>query len=125
MTSFDFALKTLTLGTGGIFHYYSLEELEKAGFGSFARLPYSVKVLIESIVRHQGHPAFREEHVRSLAGWTPDGRKNRLPVPARADPAAGFHRRSLRGRPRRAPQRHGPRRKEIPGRSSRRFPSTS
>lgn len=79
MTSFDFALKTLTLGTGDIFHYYSLGELEKAGFGSLARLPYSVKVLIESIVRHQGHPAFKEEHVRSLASWTPTAAKTDYP----------------------------------------------
>jgi aconitate hydratase len=79
MTSFDFALKTLTIGTGEVFHYYSLEELEKAGFGPLARLPHSVKVLIESIVRHQGHPAFKEEHVRSLAGWTPTAAKTDYP----------------------------------------------
>ena len=79
MTSFDFALKTLTLGSGGIFHYYSFEELEKAGFGALARLPYSVKVLIESIVRHQDHPAFKEEHVRSLAGWSPAAAKTDYP----------------------------------------------
>lgn len=79
MTSFDFALKTLPLGTGNIFHYYSLGELEKAGFGPLDRLPYSVKVLIESLVRHQGHPAFKEEHVRSLAGWTPTAAKTDYP----------------------------------------------
>ena len=79
MTSFDFAVKTLTLGTGELFHYYSLAELEKAGFGDIGRLPYCVKVLIESIVRHQAHPAFREEHVRSLAGWTPAAAKTDYP----------------------------------------------
>ena len=84
MISFDFALKTLTLGTGEIFHYYSLEELEKAGSGSLSRLPFSIKVLIESIVRHQGHPAFKEEHVLSLARWTPTTVKTDYPfMPAR------------------------------------------
>ena len=79
MTSFDFALKTLTTEEGGTFHYYSFEELEKAGFGSLSRLPYSVKILLESIVRNQGHPAFREEHVRSLAKWSPAAAKTDYP----------------------------------------------
>ncbi len=79
MTSFDFALKTLTTEKGGTFHYYSFEELEKAGFGSLSRLPYSVKILLESIVRNQGHPAFREEHVRSLAKWSPAAAKTDYP----------------------------------------------
>jgi aconitate hydratase len=84
MTLFDFALKTLTLETGEMMHYYSLEELEKAGFGSLARLPYSIKVLIESIVRRQDHPAFRKEHVRSLTHWTPTASKTDYPfLPAR------------------------------------------
>jgi len=84
MTSFDFAVRTLTLRTGEIIHYYSLEELEKAGFGSLAHLPYSIKVMIESIVRHQDHPAFKEEHVCSLAGWTPKAAKTDYPfLPAR------------------------------------------
>ena len=84
MTSFDFALKTLPLRTGEIVHYYSLEELEKAGSDSLARLPFSIKILIESIIRHQGHPAFKEEHVLSLTRWTPTAVKTDYPfMPAR------------------------------------------
>jgi aconitate hydratase len=32
--------------------YYSLSRLEQAGIGSLSRLPYSVKILLESVLRN-------------------------------------------------------------------------
>jgi len=71
MTTFSALLKTLTLSTGKTVHYYSLPELEKQGYSSIGSFPYSVKVLLESLIRLQGHPAYKPEQVTAFAKWDP------------------------------------------------------
>ncbi len=51
--------------------YYRLDALEKAGLCNLARLPYSIRILLESVLRHAGRGQVDEEEVRSLAGWRP------------------------------------------------------
>jgi len=64
--------------------YYSLPELEKQGGYDFSRMPFSVKVLLESLLRMQGHPAYTAEHISQLAQWSPHGELVELPfMPAR------------------------------------------
>ena len=58
MSKFDFARKSLSLSSGEKVEYYSLSALEEAGVGSLSRIPKSVKILLESLVRMQGHPAY-------------------------------------------------------------------
>ncbi|MGH9433817.1 MAG: aconitate hydratase AcnA, partial [Terriglobia bacterium] len=48
---------------------YRLDRLEKAGLGGISKLPYSIKVLLESLVRNLDGEAITEENVRALAGW--------------------------------------------------------
>ena len=36
---------------GKTYHYYDLKALENAGVGNVSQLPYSVKVLLESVLR--------------------------------------------------------------------------
>ncbi|HMP76027.1 MAG TPA: aconitate hydratase AcnA [Kiritimatiellia bacterium] len=71
MSQFDYALQSLTLTSGKTVHFYSLPALEKAGLVKLARLPYSIRVVLESLVRYQGHPAFTPEHVTGFAKWSP------------------------------------------------------
>ncbi|HMP96931.1 MAG TPA: aconitate hydratase AcnA [Kiritimatiellia bacterium] len=71
MTTFAHLLQTLKLSTGKTIHYYSLPELERQGHAGIARLPYSVKVLLESLIRMQGHPAYTPEQVHAFAQWSP------------------------------------------------------
>ena len=73
MNAFAYSLKPLTLSNGKVVHYYSLPALEQAGIGQLARLPFSIRVVLESLVRLQGHPAYREEHVKGFAAWQPAG----------------------------------------------------
>ncbi len=48
---------------------YWLGQLEKDGFGKMDRLPYSIRILLESVLRHcDGHKVTREQ-VLSLASW--------------------------------------------------------
>ena len=49
--------------------YCRLEALSK--LGDVRRLPYSIRVLLESVLRNLDGLAFTEEHVRKLAGYDP------------------------------------------------------
>ncbi|HRZ12103.1 MAG TPA: aconitate hydratase AcnA [Kiritimatiellia bacterium] len=74
-------LDHLTLKNGRTMHFHALADWT----GEQSRLPFSIRVLLESVLRRQGHPAFRAEHVRALARWTPDAtQKEEVPfLPAR------------------------------------------
>ena len=72
MSTFDFAKKTLTLSNGTTVGYFSLPALEENGLGPISTLPYAVRILLESLVRNQQHPAYSEDHVTDFAKWTPD-----------------------------------------------------
>jgi len=54
--------------------YHDLGALARAGVGHVDRLPYSIKVLLEAVLRNQDGFAVTEEHVRALAGWVPTDR---------------------------------------------------
>jgi len=71
------------LGDFDVF-YYSLSELEEQGGYDFSRFPFPVKILIESLLRNQGHPAFTPELLASLCEWSPKSEPIELPyMPAR------------------------------------------
>jgi aconitate hydratase len=76
--------KTLTLADGSSVDYFSLPELEKAAGVSFARLPFSMRILLEAVLHNLGHPAFEDAHALALAKWTPDVAEFEFPfLPAR------------------------------------------
>ncbi|MGE5142350.1 MAG: aconitase family protein, partial [Acidobacteriota bacterium] len=49
--------------------FYSLPALEKAGAGRISRLPVSVRIVLESVLRNCDGRKITEAHVRQLAGW--------------------------------------------------------
>ncbi|OZU90220.1 aconitate hydratase 1 [Virgibacillus indicus] len=58
---------------GKTYNYYHLKALEEAGLGKVSRLPFSIRVLLESLVRqHDGHQ-IKDEHVKGLANWGAKG----------------------------------------------------
>ena len=62
------AVATLTSG-GETIEYFSLPALEHAGFPAVNRLPYSLKVLLENLLRREDGRFVRAEDVQALAGW--------------------------------------------------------
>ncbi|WP_017727460.1 aconitate hydratase AcnA [Halalkalibacterium ligniniphilum] len=54
---------------GKTYHYYALQALEDAGVGNVSNLPYSVKVLLESVLRQYDGYVIKKEHVENLAKW--------------------------------------------------------
>ncbi len=48
---------------------YSLPALEKAGFPGVSRLPYSMKVLLENLLRREDGAFVKADDIRALAEW--------------------------------------------------------
>jgi aconitate hydratase len=61
---------TLRVGTES-FEIYRLEALAKAGVGNVARLPFSLKVLLENLLRHEDGRFVHADDIRALASWEP------------------------------------------------------
>ncbi|MBP2242292.1 aconitate hydratase [Cytobacillus eiseniae] len=57
---------------GKRYHYYHLAALEEAGVGNVSKLPYSIKVLLESVLRQYDGRVITKEHVENLAKWGTD-----------------------------------------------------
>src|SRR5436190_1257529 len=53
---------------------YSLPALEKAGFGGVSRLPYSLKNLLENLLRREDNAFVKADDIRALAEWKATGK---------------------------------------------------
>jgi aconitate hydratase len=54
---------------GSTYNYYRLQALEEAGLGNVSKLPYSIKVLLESVLRQVDGRVITKKHVENLAKW--------------------------------------------------------
>ena len=102
MTSLDSfkCARTLKVGTKS-YIYYSLPAAEKNGLKGISRLPFSMKVLLENLLRNEDGRTVIKDDILAFTQWLKSqdlGARDRVPAGARAD--AGLHRRSGRGRPR-------------------------
>jgi aconitate hydratase len=68
-------LREFTPSPGKTGQYHSLAALESAGLGKISRLPRSIRVVLEALVRHCDGRLVTEEHVRNLAAWQPNGKR--------------------------------------------------
>jgi aconitate hydratase len=69
------ALQELKLDSGQRAQFYSLAALEKAGLGKVSRLPVSLRIVLESVLRNCDGAKVTEEHVKQLAAWQPNARR--------------------------------------------------
>ncbi|MCX8049040.1 MAG: aconitate hydratase AcnA [Methylohalobius sp.] len=64
--------------------FFSLERLEAKNLGSISSLPFTIKILLESVLRHCDGKLITEQEVAALAAWDPSGGETELPfMPAR------------------------------------------
>ncbi len=65
--------------------FHSLPALERAGFPNVARLPYSLKILLENLLRREDGHSVTPDDIQALAGWDPQARatKEILFMPSR------------------------------------------
>jgi aconitate hydratase len=59
-------------GGVGAGEFYSLPQLEKKGVGTISKLPFSIRILLESVLRNCDGQRIREEDVARLANWGPN-----------------------------------------------------
>jgi aconitate hydratase len=76
--------QTLTVGDETV-DFFSLPALEKAGFPGVSRLPFSLKILLENLLRREDNAFVRTADIAALASWTPGaaGEKEISFMPAR------------------------------------------
>src|SRR5512147_17059 len=73
--------REIDLGNGRKGTIYSLPALEAAGAGKLSRLPISIRVVLESLLRNCDGRVITEEQVRELANWQPKGkRESEIPL---------------------------------------------
>src|SRR5665213_89004 len=65
-------LKTFQPAAGKTGQYYSLPALA-ATFPNVKRLPVSLRIVLESVLRNLDGKKVTEEHVKQLANWSPQG----------------------------------------------------
>ena len=63
--------RTLTVGTAE-YVYYNLIEAEKNGLTGISQLPYSMKVLLENLLRNEDGRSVTKESIQAVAGWLTD-----------------------------------------------------
>jgi aconitate hydratase len=51
--------------------FCSLPALERAGFPAVARLPFSLKILLENLLRHEDGASVKAADIQALATWNP------------------------------------------------------
>ena len=77
MTSDSFkSLRSLTVGAKS-YDYYSLAEAEKNGLAGISRLPFSLKVLIENLLRCEDGRSVTADDIRGIADWLKHHRSDR------------------------------------------------
>jgi aconitate hydratase len=67
-----------------VFEIYRLEKLEEHGLGSVAHLPFSLRILLENLLRCEDGRFVNADDIRGLAQWKPNGpQKETAFMPAR------------------------------------------
>ena len=94
MTSLDSfrCCKTLQVGSK-TYAYFSLPIAERNGLKGISRLPFSMKVLLENLLRNEDGRTVTKDDIKAVAEWLKtktSGSGDCIPPGARAD--AGFHR---------------------------------
>ncbi|NQV58825.1 MAG: aconitate hydratase AcnA, partial [Alphaproteobacteria bacterium] len=61
---------------GADYDYYSLPAASEGGLGDLSRLPYSLKVLLENLLRHEDGRSVTTDDVKAVAAWLQDRRSD-------------------------------------------------
>ena len=65
------SLQPFTTAAGKTGRFYSLPQLEKEGVGPISRLPISMRIVLESVLRNYDGQKITADDVRTLANWGP------------------------------------------------------
>src|ERR1044072_8389449 len=68
-------LQNFQSGGGRAGRFYSLPQLEQEGVGPISRLPVSIRIVLESVLRNVDGKKVTEANVRELANWKADAER--------------------------------------------------
>src|SRR6056297_155942 len=66
-------------GVDGNIHAYSLKKLEEMGYGSVSKLPFTIKVLLEAVLREYDGYTVTEDDVKVLADYNAKNPQGEIP----------------------------------------------
>ena len=69
------SLKKITIN-GKEYKYYSLKESEKNGLDGISRLPKSIKVLLENLLRYEDDLTVKKEQIIAIKDWVKNKKSN-------------------------------------------------
>src|SRR5207249_11877065 len=69
------SLQSFEPNSGKAGQFYSLPQLEKEGIGRISKLPVSIRIVLESVLRNCDGKKITEDNVRALANWQPNGER--------------------------------------------------
>ncbi|MBI4236695.1 MAG: aconitate hydratase, partial [Chloroflexi bacterium] len=75
-----FGAKRSLRSRGGAVSYFDINVLEKQGIAAVSRLPFSIKVMLESLLRNVNEYDVRSEDVAALARWQPEPGEINIPL---------------------------------------------
>src|SRR5215207_7295514 len=70
------SLQTFSSASARLGSFFSLPQLEKNGIGPTSRLPHSIRVVLESVLRNYDGQKITQDDVRELANWQPNGERH-------------------------------------------------
>ncbi|RPH52637.1 MAG: aconitate hydratase AcnA [Desulfobacteraceae bacterium] len=80
----SFNTRASLLSGNQAFTYFSLNKLAGAGFNNIQKMPYSIRILLENLLRNEDGCLFTEKDIISLTSWNPDKASEEIPfLPAR------------------------------------------
>jgi aconitate hydratase len=86
MANLDSLKTKKTLTVNGIdYCYYSLQDSQKVGLGDASLLPFSLKILLENLLRHEDGKTVTQPDIQAVFNWLKDRRsimKLRTALPA-------------------------------------------
>ncbi|PID72122.1 MAG: aconitate hydratase AcnA [Desulfobulbus propionicus] len=65
------AQNTLTVN-GNSYEYHAIQALEQFGFGPVSRYPYSIRILLENLLRYHSKGLVSDHQLQNMAQWSPD-----------------------------------------------------
>jgi aconitate hydratase A / 2-methylisocitrate dehydratase len=68
-------LQKFDLGKGKNGRFYSLPELERQGIGPISKLPVSIRIVLEAVLRNFDGVKVKEDDVRTLSNWGPNAER--------------------------------------------------
>ena len=75
--------QSLSIGVSGGVEMFSLTKLEESGYSDVGRLPYSLKILLENMLRREDGGSVKADDIEALARWKPGVTKEIAFMPSR------------------------------------------